>query len=177
MNTRTLVTGMFALLIAVICTVAYADSGVNLAAVAEPSTSYVSGDTSLAALQNENEPRSSRDRPSRAYGNWPRRGTQWVQYDWSQPISTNEVDVYWWDDNRGVRLPKACRLLYWDGSSFAPVSNASGLGVSGDKYNTTTFDEVSTSRLRLEIDSSGTYSTGILEWRVYDSGNSPDFPP
>ncbi|MBL7188189.1 MAG: glycoside hydrolase family 127 protein [Phycisphaerae bacterium] len=157
--------------------VACADSGTNLSAVAEPSCSYVSGDTSLAALGNENEPRSSRDRPSRAYGNWPRRGTQWVQYDWNRPISTNKVDVYWWDDNRGVRLPKACRLLYWDGGSFVGMSNASGLDVAGDKYNTTTFDEVRTSRLRLEIDSSGTYSTGILEWKVYDSGKSPDFPP
>ena len=45
------------------------------------------------------------------------------------------------------------------------------------KYNSTTFDEVRTSKLRLEIDSNGTYSSGILEWKVYDSGRSPDFPP
>jgi len=36
---------------------------------------------------------------------------------------------------------------------------------------------VRTSKLRLEIDSNDTYSTGILEWKVYDSGKSPDFPP
>jgi len=77
----------------------------------------------------------------------------------------------------GVRLPKACRLLYWDGKAFIPVSNPSGLGVEESKYNSTTFDEVRTSKLRLEINSSGTYSTGILEWKVYDSGKSPDFPP
>ncbi|MHC4168939.1 MAG: glycoside hydrolase family 127 protein [Planctomycetota bacterium] len=177
MNTKSSTHFMLTLLIGAMCGVVCAESGVNLAAVAEPSSSYVSGDTSLAALSNENEPRSSRDRPSRAYGNWPRRGTQWVQYEWSRPISTNKVDVYWWDDNRGVRLPKACRLLYWDGGSFVPVKNPSGLAVDGNKYNTTTFDEVRTSKLRLEIDSSGTYSTGILEWKVYDSGKSPDFPP
>ena len=153
------------------------DSAVNLAIVAEPSCSYVSGDTSLTALNDEYDPRSSRDRRHGSYGNWPRRGTQWVQYDWSRPISTNKIDVYWWDDNRGVRLPKACRLLYWDGEDFAPVSNPSDLGVAPSQYNTTTFDEVRTSKLRLEIDSSGTYSTGILEWKVYDSGKSPDFPP
>jgi DUF1680 family protein len=157
--------------------VAPTDSGVNLAVVARPASSYVSGDTTLAALNDEYDPRSSRDRSRGSYGNWPRRGTQWVQYDWSQPISTDKIDVYWWDDNRGVRLPKACRLLYWDGEHFAPVSNASGLAVAGSQYNTTTFDEVRTSKLRLEIDSSSTYSTGILEWKVYDSGNSPDFPP
>ena len=153
------------------------DSGVNLAVVAEPSCSYISGDTSLTALNDENDPRNSRDRRRGSYGNWPRRGTQWVQYDWSQPISTNKIDVYWWDDNRGVRLPKACRLLYWDGGDFAPVSNPSGFGVAASQYNTSTFDKVSTTRLRLEIDSNDTYSTGILEWKVYDSGKSPDFPP
>ncbi|HUT47274.1 MAG TPA: hypothetical protein VMX36_13400, partial [Sedimentisphaerales bacterium] len=153
------------------------DSGVNLAVVAEPSCSYVSGDTSLTALNDEYNPTNSRDRRRGSYGNWPRRGIQWVQYDWSRPISTNKIDVYWWDDRRGVRLPKACRLLYWNGGDFVPVSNPSGLGVAENQYNTTIFDEVSTTKLRLEIDSNDTYSTGILEWKVYDSGKSPDFPP
>ncbi len=153
------------------------DSGVNLAVVAKPSSSYASGDTTLAALNDEHEPRSSRDRSRGSYGNWNRTGTQWVQYDWSQPVSTGKIDVYWWDDRRGVRLPNACRLLYWDGQGFVLVGNPSGLGVAEDQYNTTTFDEVTTSKLRLEVDSNGTYSTGILEWKVYDSGKSPDFPP
>jgi len=150
---------------------------VNLAVVAEASCSYISGDTSLTALNDEYEPTNSLDRRPGSYGNWPRRGTQWVQYDWSRPISTKKIDVYWWDDRRGVRLPEACRLLYWNGENFVPVSNPSGLGVAEHKYNTTTFDEVSTTKLRLEIDSNDTYSTGILEWKVYDSGKSPDFPP
>ncbi len=152
-------------------------TGINLAVVAEPSSTYVSGDTSLTALNDEQEPRSSRDRRLGSYGNWNRTGTQWVQYDWSQPISTNRIDVYWWDDHRGVRLPKASRLLYWDGSDFVPVPNPSGLGVAADQYNITTFDTVKTAKLRLEIDSNDTFSTGILEWKVYDSGDSPDFPP
>ena len=154
-----------------------APAGVNLATVAQPSSSYVSGDTRLTALHDEYDPRSSRDARRGSYGNWPRTGTQWVQYDWSQPISASKIDVYWWADGRGVHTPKACRLLYWDGNVFVPVSNPSGLGVAESQYNTTTFDEVRASKLRLEIDSDGTFSTGILEWKVYDSGKSPDFPP
>ncbi len=152
-------------------------SGVNLAGAAEPSSSYVSGDTTLAALHDGYDPANSRDRRRGSYGNWSRKGTQWVQYDWSRPISTRKIDVYWWDDNRGVRLPKACRLLYWDGKRFVAAGNPSGLGVAGNQYNTTTFDEVRTSKLRLQIDSNGNFSTGILEWKVYDTGKSPDFPP
>jgi len=156
---------------------AAAASEVNLAVVAEPFSSHVSGDTSLAALNDGHASESSHVRGRGSYGNWPSRGTQWVQYDWTQPVSTSKIDVYWWDDRRGVRLPKACRLLYWDGEGFVPVKNPSGLGVEASRYNTTTFDEVRTTKLRLEMDGDGNYSTGILEWRVVDSGKSPDFPP
>ncbi len=150
---------------------------VNLAVVATPSCSYVSGDTSLRALNDDNNPRNSRQRGPGSYGNWPSTGTQWVQYDWSHPISTKQTEVYWWDDRQGVRLPKACRLLYWNGTEFVPVPNAAGLGVAGDQFNTTTFGEVRTTKLRLEMDGDGQFSTGLLEWKVFDSGNSPEFPP
>jgi DUF1680 family protein len=152
-------------------------SGVNLALVATPSSSYVSGDTRNTALNDGITPRNSRDNRRGSYGNWPRQGTQWVQYEWTQPISTKEIEVYWWDDRQGVRLPKASRLKYWDGKEFVPVKNGVGLGATGDKFNTTTFDEVTTTKLRLEMDGDGEFSTGILEWQVFDSGKSPDFPP
>src|SRR5580765_8838049 len=129
-----------------------AATDVNLALVATPSSSYVSGDTRNSALNDGIAPRSSRDSRAGSYGNWPRRGTQWVQYEWTQPISTKQVEVYWWDDRQGVRLPKASRLKFWDGKQFAPVQNADGLSVAGDKFNIATFDEVTTTKLRLEMD-------------------------
>ncbi len=150
---------------------------VNLALLATPSTSYVSGHETLAAINDGFNPRNSNDQRHGQYGNWPRRGAQWVQYDWSKAISTNKIDVYWWNDHRGVRFPTACRLLYWDGSQFLPVKNASGTSIERDKYSRMTFAEVTTDRLRLEMDGDGDYSTGIIEWKVYDSGKSPAFPP
>ncbi len=152
-------------------------SGVNLAVVASPSSLYTSGDRTVDALNDDFVPKNSRDVSHRSYGNWPHTGTQWVQYDWSQPISTKQIEVYWWDDHRGVRLPKAYRVKFWNGSDFVLVANVTGLGVAGDQFNVTTFDEVQTSKLRLEMDSDGSFSTGILEWRVTDSGKSPAFPP
>ncbi len=154
-----------------------ATAPMNLARMAKASTSYVSGHETLSALNDDSEPRHSNDKRRGAYGNWPRSGTQWVEYEWSQPISTNKMDVYWFADGRGVRLPTACRLKYWDGNALVPVANASGLGLEANRFNTTTFPEITTTRLRLEMDSSGTFSTGLLEWRVYDSGKSPNFAP
>ena len=149
---------------------------VNLAPVAEPSTSHVSRDTSLAALHDGHAPETSHVRGKGSYGNWPSKGTQWVQYDWAAPVDTKKIDVFWWADGGGVDVPKAYRVLYWDGKVFVPVSNPSGLGVAKDKFNTTTFDVVRTTKLRLEIDSTER-STGILEWKVYNEGELPNFPP
>ncbi len=153
------------------------DAAINLAKVATPTSRYTSGDTKTAALKNEHDPASSADNRHGSYGNWPTTDTQWVQYDWSQPIATNKVDVYWWIDGQGVGAPRSCRLLYWNGSEFIPVPNPRGLGVAGNVYNPTAFDEVRTDKLRLEIVSDGRLSTGILNWKVYDSGQSPAFPP
>ncbi|ESQ84058.1 Tat pathway signal protein [Asticcacaulis sp. AC466] len=154
-----------------------ADASVNLAKVATPSTSYNSGDTKVAALNDGNTPANSADAEKGMYGNWPKTDTQWVQYDWSQPVTTNKVEVYWWIDGQGVGAPKAWRLLYWDGKAFVPVAAASGYGVAKDAFNTVTFTAVKTDKLRLEIVSDGTLSTGILEWRVWSEGVIPAFAP
>ncbi len=153
------------------------DGPVNLAKVATPSSLYTSGDTKISALNDGITPANSHDQEHGSYGNWPRTDTQWVQYDWTQPIATNKVDVYWWIDRGGVGAPASCRILYWNGSDFVPVSNPQGMGVAGDAFNTTTFDAVHTDKLRLEIVSDGTHSTGILEWQVYSTGPIPAFPP
>ena len=149
----------------------------NLAIVATPTVSAISGGRSPYSMNNNVEPKNSMDRSSGTYGNWPAKGTQWAQYEWKQPINTDKIDVYWWDDHRGIRLPKAVRLLYWDGNAFVPVKNASGLGGEADKYNTTTFDPVETTKLKLEFDGNGNSSTGIIEWKVYDSGKSAAVAP
>ncbi|MGO9114787.1 MAG: beta-L-arabinofuranosidase domain-containing protein [Thermoguttaceae bacterium] len=148
----------------------------NLALVATATTSFVSGHETIRALNSGFDPENSNDKRHGAYGNWPMKGMQWVEYAWSQPVHTGKIDLYWFDDHNGVRLPKACRLKYFDGQQFVPVKNVQGLGLRENTFNTTTFDDVHTTKLRLEMDSSG-QSTGILQWRVYDWGDSPNFPP
>ena len=150
---------------------------VNVALAAKPSTSFVSGHETLDAVNDGFKPANSNDKRYGAYGNWAHRGVHWVQYEWPKPVHVDSIDVYWFDDRGGVRLPKASRLLYWDGKAFASARNPVGLGVEGNKYNTTTFEEITTRKLKLEFDSIESASTGILEFKVYDAGKSPKFPP
>ena len=150
----------------------------NLALLATPDTSYVSPWETLDAINDGYVPANSADHSQGGYGNWPTTGTNWVEYDWSLPVNTGMMDVYWWQDNQGVYAPVSCSLEYWNGTSFVPVSNPSGLGVALNQYNVTTFIPVTTTRLRLLFvsDASG-HSTGILQWRVFDAGCTSNFPP
>lgn len=150
---------------------------VNLAKVAEASGSYVSGDTSIAALNNGADPANSADAARGAYGTWPRTDPQWVTYEWSQPVTTDGIDIYWWQDGQGIAVPRSARLSYWDGTTFVPVHNMRGGGVAPNRYNRTTFDRVTTERLKLEFIGDGTKSTGILQWKVWSAGTVPAFAP
>ncbi|HSU18304.1 MAG TPA: beta-L-arabinofuranosidase domain-containing protein, partial [Acidobacteriaceae bacterium] len=150
---------------------------VNLAKVAAPSSLYISGDARLAALNDGNVPANSRDSRHGVFGTWPHTETQWIQYDWAKPVATNKIDVYWWVDGAGVGAPSSYRVLYWNGTDFVPVSNPSGLGVSANQFNSTSFDKVRTDKIRLEVVSDATHAPGILEWKVYSTGPIPLFPP
>jgi len=97
----------------------------------------------------------------------PRLRTQWVQYSWKQPVAIKEIALYWHNFGGSVPLPLAYRIQYWDGNAFVPVKNTQGLGLVNDQLNKTTFDEIKTNRLRLEIDSADRQVTPLQEWIVY----------
>jgi len=117
-------------------------------------------------------------RPQTGNNRRPSRLTaQWYQYDWASPVTVDEVAVYWYNFDNLAKFPQVYRLKYWDGKDFVPVSNPVGLGMVNDKYNNTTFNEVTTTRLRLEVDSVDRFSNTILEWKVLKTLNSPEVAP
>jgi hypothetical protein len=141
---------------------------VNLALQATPSTSFISSWENLNAINDgRSDPASSTSKGSGAYGNWnssPK--TQWVEYTWGTPVNINKSDVYWWTDNGGILAPTASKLEYWNGTAYVDVPKALGNGVALNKYNTTTFSPITTTKLRMTI-TRGTQWTGILQWKVY----------
>ena len=95
-------------------------------------------------------------------------GTEWVQYEWPEPVTASATEVYWFDDTgQGqCRVPVSWRLLYRDGDAWTPVANPSAYGTARDTYNRTTFAEVRSSAFRLEVRLGDGVSGGILEWRI-----------
>ncbi len=100
----------------------------------------------------------------------------WIQYEWAQPVSTSKMDIFFWTYNGSIPMPAEYHITYWNGKSFIPVSNASASSPENNTFNTVSFDEIETSRIRLEVDSAVLFIANVLEWKVYQAEDSPDHP-
>ena len=124
---------------------------------------------SLAAPSDGNEPKCSIDHAIPRFTWWPHKGTkEWIQYDLGKPSNVKSVEVYWFDDSGqgACRAPKTWRLLYRDANDWKPVANPGAYGVERDRYNKVTFDAVTTSALRIEVELGKDVSGGVLKWKV-----------
>ena len=139
----------------------------NLALSATPSASYTSPWESVAALNDGIDPPSSNDTVNLRWGTWPNSGQQWGQLTWGTAVTLNQAQVYFFDDNQGIDMPSSWKLQYWNGSAFVDVAGASGYPLVANQYNTVTFTAVSTTQLRVLLQSNGTNSVGLLEIKAF----------
>lgn len=154
-------------------TPAPAQSPANLALVAKATTSGRAG-TILTAVNDEDTAAGEGDS---WYRSLHRQANQWVEYQWPQPVTTHQVSTLWWDYEHTAKLPGSYHLEYWDGNAFQPVHNARGLGLENRTFNTTAFDEITTTRLRLIMDSADRYDVTLLEWTVAESEHCAPVAP
>ncbi len=146
----------------------------NLALSATPSASYTSPWESVLAINDGIDPPSSNDTVNPRWGTWPNTGEQWALLTWPSAVTLNSADVYFFDDGQGIDLPASWRLQSWNGSAYVDVAGASGYPVVANQYNHVTFTGVSTTRLRVVLQS-GTASVGLLEVKAF--GGTPPPPP
>ena len=112
------------------------------------------------------------------WGTWPNGGTQWMQLDWDEPITTDRTEVYWYQDspdgsNSGVKRPGSWILQYWDDTvgDWVDVSNPGGFGDELNQYNVTTHDPVTTSAMRITVETrEDAVGVGALQWKVFEPG-------
>jgi hypothetical protein len=130
-----------------------------------------SGDTPTA-LNDGLLPKSSSDHSIPRMTWWDHKGTtEWAQYDFGKPRKLTKSEVYWFDDETGdrkgqCRTPASSRLLYKSGNDWKEVPNPTAYGLDKDKFNTTAFEAIETTAIRLEVKLKPNFSGGILEWRV-----------
>jgi hypothetical protein len=151
----------------------------NLSRSATATASYTSSWEAVAAVNDGIDPPSSNDTVNRRWGTWPNTGEQWVLLTWPSAQNLRSADVYFFDDNGGVRLPASWRLQYWTGSAYADVAGSTGYPTVVNQYNAVNFTQVSTTRLRIVLQSGSTpnpASVGLLELRSYSSAITPGNP-
>ncbi len=137
--------------------------------VASTSKVTTSGGQNTRAINDQNEPQSSRDPSNTFFHWWPKKGTvEWVEYTFAKPSTVAEVELYWFDDTGSgqCRVPKSWQLFYKDGETWKPVETTDSFGVTKDRYNKVSFKPVVTSALRLEVALQPEWSAGIQEWRA-----------
>ncbi|MFC4015929.1 hypothetical protein ACFOY2_52570 [Nonomuraea purpurea] len=142
----------------------------NVAGSATASASYTSSWESVAAINDGIDPPSSNDTVNRRWGTWPNTGSQWAELTWTSAQGLRSADVYFFDDGGGVRVPSSWKLQYWTGSAYADIS--ASYPVAANTYNKVSFTQVSTTRLRVVLQS-GQGSVGLLEVRAF----AADAPP
>jgi len=143
----------------------------DLALTATASASYASPWTTITAINNGIYPiQSSDDSDLTPYwGTWPMAGTQYMELDWTQPITTNSSSVYFADDGGGLQLPASWVVQYWNGSAWVDVTPTSSYPEADNVFNTVTFDPVTTTKLRVSmVTSSNPPASGVgaIQWIV-----------
>jgi len=140
----------------------------SLAQTATPSASHCWQDDTLANLGDADTPTSSSDRSKPRLSWWDHKGTaEWVQYEFSQPVTIAKSRVFWFADrpvNGGCDLPQSWRLLYRDGTEWRAVPNPSAYDIAADRFNDVSFDPVTTTALRMEVQLKPEWSAGIVRW-------------
>ncbi len=152
----------------------------TLAAVTSPSRGGQSVVTGLNDGQiPDSVPAGMRQRqvnPGRQ-GRPQRLGVQRYECVWENPVTIDETAIFLYNYDSLIKLPQAYRFKYWNGSEYIPVENAAGLELVNDQFNITSFTEVSTTKLMIEIDSVQRFMPAILEWMVFKSKGSPEVAP
>ena len=149
---------------------------VNLATEYNPvvTTDYVSGWETLSAVNDGLVPaKSLSDYTYPKFGNWySANDWGWIQYTFARPYRMMASNVFWWSDGGGLLFPTDQYVEYhnMETDTWEEVPNPVGYGVAPDKFNVTTFDEITTDAIRLNFINS-TESVGISEWQVMGIGD------
>jgi hypothetical protein len=103
------------------------------------------------------------------YGSSLGGSKQWIIMPFEKPRAVSKSRTYWMDEqypNGGVRVPQSITLFYKDGDVWKPMTNAKGMGCEMDKYNDATFDAVTTTAVKMEMQFQPTRCGGLMRWRL-----------
>ena len=93
----------------------------NLARSATPTASYTSAWESVAAINDGIDPPSLQRHRQPPLGHLAQHRPAVGRADLAVRADVRSADVYFFDDNDGVRLPASWKLQYWNGTAYVDV--------------------------------------------------------
>jgi hypothetical protein len=167
---------------AVAVTLTKKDIVAEFGASATVTTSGTSGWENHQKVKDPSTPSSSSPGAGNGWGNWgqTQNGTSpetqaWIQYQWTSPVRVSSSDIYWYDDDGGIRRPTADTYVIEsssDGATWTPVTLTKGSTYAErlaiNTYNHFDFEPITTSLLRIRIWGvmEGGEGAGVLRWRA-----------
>ncbi len=112
------------------------------------------------------EPTSSNMGTGLGWGTWgSREKSHSLTLEWDEKVPLSAVDVYWYADEGGIRLPRSYSLEYDGGDGFVPLAYKSGT-IEADAYNRASFETVLAQKLRVNVEC-GQGAVGIYRLKAY----------
>jgi Uncharacterized protein conserved in bacteria len=127
------------------------------------------GARGIRFINDQYEPENSNDHSVGYLHWWPKKGTtEWVSYEFPEPVRVSEVAIYWFDDTGEgeCRVPESWKLYYLKDGKWVEVKTNDKYGVEKDKYNVVRFSPLRTKGLKVELKLQKDFSAGIQEWKV-----------
>lgn len=95
--------------------------------------------------------------------------SDWVQFSFTKKQSVNKINLYFYNDNGGVKPPKSYRIQYWNGEEWQDVQNIIKLPLTPiADLNLCSFTSVQTERIRITMEHVSTKSfSGLYEVEIY----------
>lgn len=128
------------------------------------------------------EPSSSSLGNGLGWSNWtvPRDDTpHWLMYEWDEEITTQQMQVYWYENFPWDRFPGSLKIQYKDANGEwqdAVMHQEYKDLVALHQYNVIDIDQITTKAVRLlmtvNLEDEGTQSIGVYRWKVMLDGDA-----
>ncbi len=93
----------------------------------------------------------------------------WVQFSFAQKQKVSNINLYFYNDNGGVKPPKSYKIQYWNGDEWKDVETARKLPANPiADLNLCSFASVHTDKIRITMEHTSAKSfSGLYEVEIY----------
>lgn len=135
--------------------------------------SYTNPADNLVAAADNDVPSSSDDSSFNRWTSWGEQGKkQWITITLEKPTDIQSFSVYWFDDSKGVKVPKEWSLEYEQGGSWHPfpLYLTDAYNLFRDQFNMVhPGQEVITERIRLQMTPQPESAVGLFEINIEEN--------